>query len=434
MDPVRERTAGWPTPYPGAVVGQAPQVPVALEAVEVAEAVAAGGSAAPWRTGDWFHSQVSALAASTAPTAIVRDGLAPIGSLPPAPPETSGEWFSQQLTAIATMDPGSAAGLAPSYAPGQESGSNGSGQNGQNGQNSQGSFVPAPAPFAPPGYEAQQPFPVAQTPAGQTAAPYLGPEMRPDYAHLATAQVPAGHAVVQIGDSLPAIAKRLLGDETRWVEIFELNRDQIFSADVILPGMVLRMPSGPKPAQPPTAPAPAPQPPKPAQPAEPSADAETLRRVTPEQLAHLGATDKAKFFAVLKPAAVAAEQKYGVPWQVTLAQVALESGWAKHGIGGFNVFGIKGSGPAGSVVKSTKEWRNGRYVTEDARFAKYNDYYEAVMEHGKLFHNGYYKKAINQFPKDHDPIAFINNIQGIYATSPTYSQNLIGSMRPYNLV
>lgn len=405
---------------------QAPRTPIALEAAEAAQPpapVVAAGGAAPWRTGDWFHSQVSSLASATAPAAIVRDGLAPIGSLPPAPPETSGEWFSQQISVINTMDPGSAAAFRQNLASGQDSGSGS--QSGQDGQ--PGAFVPAPAPFAP---QPAAPAPPAQA----TQPPYFGPEMRPDYAHLATAQAPAGHAIVQIGESLPKIAKRVLGDESRWVEIFELNRDQIFNQDVILPGMVLRLPLGQKPAEPPRPPAPQPQPPRPERPAEPSGDAEILRKVTPEQLAHLGATDKARFFAVLKPAAVAAEQKYGVPWQVTLAQVALESGWGKHGIGGFNVFGIKGTGPAGSVVKSTKEWRNGRYVTENARFAKYNDYYEAVMEHGKLFHNGYYKKAMAQFPKDHDPIAFVHNIQGIYATSPTYDQNIIGIMRQYNLV
>lgn len=417
MDAIRERFAGWPTPYPAAAPTAAPGVPTALEAMEAAQPVVAAGGSAQWYAGDYLQTQ--------APAAIVRDGLAPIGALPPAPPETSGEWFSQQLSAIATTDPGLAAGFQQSFAPGQDSGSGD--QNGQGGRHP-GAYVPFPGAYAP------QPVPPAtQAPAG-TAAPYLGPEMRPDYAHLATAQAPPGHAIVQIGDSLPKIAKRVLGDEARWVEIFELNRDQIFNQDVILPGMVLRLPQGARPSPLPPPPVPQPRPPRPAQPAEPSSDAEALKRVTPEQLAHLGANDKKRFFEVLKPAAVAAEEKYGVPWQVTLAQVALESGWGKHGIGGYNVFGIKGSGPAGSVVKSTKEWRNGRYVTENARFAKYHDYFEAVMEHGKLFHNGYYKKAMAQFPRDRDPIAFAQNIQGIYATDPHYAKNIIGLMRQYGLV
>lgn len=414
MDAIRERFAGWASPYPGGAAIQAGPEPVALEAIEFTQAslVAGGPDAAPWRSGDWLQ----------VPQNIVRDGLAPIGALPPAGPETTGEWFSRQLGAIATLDPGVTASFQQTSASGQDAGSGG--LDGQSGQNQTGNYGPFPGPYAPP--------PVG--PAQAMAAPAGFPEMRPDYALLAIAQAPPGHAIVQIGDSLPKIARRLLGDESRWVEIFELNRDQILNQDVILPGMVLRLPQGDRPSPPPALPRPQPRPPRPAQPAEPNADAEALRRVTPEQLAYLGATDKARFFEVLKPAAVAAEQRYGVPWQVTLAQVALESGWGKHGIGGYNVFGIKGTGPAGSVVKSTKEWRNGRYVTENARFAKYHDYYEAIMEHGKLFHNGYYQKAMTQFQRDRDPIAFARNIHGIYATSPTYAQNLITLMRQYNLV
>ncbi len=256
---------------------------------------------------------------------------------------------------------------------------------------------------------------------------------RPDYASLATQAHPAGTAVVQIGDSLPKIAAKYLGDASRWPEIWELNKDQLISPDVVLPGMVLKLPSGAKPANPPPAPSTVPVS-KPAQQATPSSDPSKLSSVTPQQLAWLGANDKAQFFAVLKPAAVAAQQKYGVPWQVTLAQAALESGWGQHSIGGYNIFGIKGSGPAGSTTVPTEEWQGGQYVKTQASFAKYDNFYQAVEEHGALFHNGYYNKAISQFAKDGNAVNFVNNIQGIYATSPTYSQNLLSIMKQYNLV
>ena len=379
-------------------------VPVAPAPLESAAAAADPESSAPWRTGDWFHAQIMNLT-------VPRDGAAPA--------------VTDGMVALGPL-PGSTAG--PFLGDSGQNGQSGQdGQDGQNGQNGQAAYGPALDPTVQ----------VQPAPAPGYTDPALAvmlPGMGPDYSQLATAQAPRGTAIVQIGDSLPKLAKRLLGDESRWVEIYELNRDQILNADVILPGMVLRLPQGPKPQPPPRPPAPNPPPPVPAHPAVPSGDAEALRDVTPKQLAHLGATDKAKFFAVLKPAAVESERRYGVPWQVTLAQAALESGWAKHGIGGYNIFGIKGKGPAGSVVTSTKEWRGGRYVTEDARFAKYHDYYEAVVEHGKLFHNGYYKKAMEQFPKDRDPVNFIKNINGIYATSPTYSQNIIAIMRQYGLI
>lgn len=48
--------------------------------------------------------------------------------------------------------------------------------------------------------------------------------------------------VVGQGDSLIKIARNVLGDESRWREIFELNQDELESPDVIQPGMELRLP------------------------------------------------------------------------------------------------------------------------------------------------------------------------------------------------
>lgn len=48
--------------------------------------------------------------------------------------------------------------------------------------------------------------------------------------------------VVQPGDSLSKIAKELLGDATRWSEIFELNKDQIEDPNLIHVGQELRLP------------------------------------------------------------------------------------------------------------------------------------------------------------------------------------------------
>jgi nucleoid-associated protein YgaU len=47
---------------------------------------------------------------------------------------------------------------------------------------------------------------------------------------------------VQAGDSLSKIAKRELGDATKWPAIYEANRDQIKDPDLIHPGQVLSLP------------------------------------------------------------------------------------------------------------------------------------------------------------------------------------------------
>ena len=47
---------------------------------------------------------------------------------------------------------------------------------------------------------------------------------------------------VKPGDTLSAIAKRLLGDANAYHQIFEANRDQLSDPDKIKPGQVLRIP------------------------------------------------------------------------------------------------------------------------------------------------------------------------------------------------
>jgi nucleoid-associated protein YgaU len=49
--------------------------------------------------------------------------------------------------------------------------------------------------------------------------------------------------VVQSGDSLSKIAKEVLGDASRWPEIFEANKDKLKDPNLIHPGQELRIPS-----------------------------------------------------------------------------------------------------------------------------------------------------------------------------------------------
>jgi flagellum-specific peptidoglycan hydrolase FlgJ len=155
-----------------------------------------------------------------------------------------------------------------------------------------------------------------------------------------------------------------------------------------------------------------------------------LRKVTPKQLKSMG---PAQFFKTLMPAALESERKYKVPAAVTLAQAALESGFAASPIGGYNIFGIKGKGPAGSVRVSTQEFYNGRYVTIKDNFAKYHDFYEAVSEHGKNYHNGYYNKGVTQFAKDRNVNRFIENVAPVYATDPNYAGKLKAMIRSHGI-
>ena len=49
---------------------------------------------------------------------------------------------------------------------------------------------------------------------------------------------------VKAGDTLSKIARQVLGDGNAYMEIFNLNRDQLSDPDKILPGQVLKLPQG----------------------------------------------------------------------------------------------------------------------------------------------------------------------------------------------
>lgn len=167
---------------------------------------------------------------------------------------------------------------------------------------------------------------------------------------------------------------------------------------------------------------------------EQQAAVEDLKGISPQELKSLGQRDPKAFFEALLPAALESEREYGVPAAMTLAQGALESEWAKHPIGGYNIFGIKGSGPAGSVKVRTREVYSGKNHYIYANFARYSNFYEAVKEHGKLYNNGYYDKGLNQFKQDGNVLKFVDNVSKTYATDPRYASSIKRIMREYGLL
>ena len=139
------------------------------------------------------------------------------------------------------------------------------------------------------------------------------------------------------------------------------------------------------------------------------------------------------FINEVAPGAVAAQKKYGVPASVTIAQAILESGWGKSGLAASdnNLFGIKGTGPAGSVTVPTKEFENGHYVTINAAFRKYHNDAESIDDHAKLLAtSGYYKKAMGDKGNANK---FADDLTGVYATDPHYGTQLQQIMKQYNL-
>jgi flagellum-specific peptidoglycan hydrolase FlgJ len=146
-----------------------------------------------------------------------------------------------------------------------------------------------------------------------------------------------------------------------------------------------------------------------------------------------GTRNQQAFISLVAPGAVAAQQRYGVPAAVTIAQAIEESAWGQSGLAAqyHNLFGIKGTGPAGSASLPTQEYLGGQWVTIDAQFRAYHNDAESIADHAELLAtSGYYTRAMADRSV---PDAFANDLTGVYATDPNYGANLIALMKLYNL-
>jgi flagellum-specific peptidoglycan hydrolase FlgJ len=156
-------------------------------------------------------------------------------------------------------------------------------------------------------------------------------------------------------------------------------------------------------------------------------------RSSPSQHTTPATRDQQAFISLVAPGAVAARQRYGVPASVTIAQAIEESAWGQSSLAAryHNLFGIKGTGPAGSVALPTQEYENGSWFTTDAQFAVYHNDAESIAGHADLLAtSGYYARAMADRAY---PDAFANDLTGVYATDPGYGANLIALMKLYHL-
>ena len=146
-----------------------------------------------------------------------------------------------------------------------------------------------------------------------------------------------------------------------------------------------------------------------------------------------GTSAQQAFISAVAPGALQAQRRYGVPAAVTIAQAIDESGWGQSELAArdHNLFGIKGTGPAGSVPLPTQEYVNGQPVSTSASFRVYHNVAESIDDHGRLLaRSGYYQQAMGD--RQH-PDKFAAALTGVYATDPNYGANLISLMRRYDL-
>lgn len=130
---------------------------------------------------------------------------------------------------------------------------------------------------------------------------------------------------------------------------------------------------------------------------------------------------------------------YRVPTSVTIAQGIMESGVGRSGLNRFdhNYFGMKCFGTPGPVALgcrayATTECSNGSCYRTSANFRAYRNAYGSFTDHGRQLATLARYQTAMRFT--HDPNRFAVEIHKAgYATSPSYSTNLISVMRKYNL-
>jgi Mannosyl-glycoprotein endo-beta-N-acetylglucosaminidase len=146
-----------------------------------------------------------------------------------------------------------------------------------------------------------------------------------------------------------------------------------------------------------------------------------------------GAPAQQAFISMVAPGAIAAQHRYGIPASVTIAQAIDESGWGQSELAtaDHNLFGIKGTGPAGRDMQPTQEYQNGAWVTRTAAFRVYHNVAESIEDHSRLLATApAYRHAMAD---RHMPDAFAAALTGVYATDPDYGSKLIALMQLYNL-
>ena len=145
--------------------------------------------------------------------------------------------------------------------------------------------------------------------------------------------------------------------------------------------------------------------------------------------------DQKTFINLIKDDAIESQKTYNILASITISQAILESGWGSSELyqNANNYFGIKWTEGCGfdKYLRSTKEIVNGKEVTIEAYFRKYNSIKDSILDHAIFLQkNNRYKNLIG----DIDYVSVANKLyQDGYSTSPQYPNKLTTLINQYNL-
>lgn len=149
--------------------------------------------------------------------------------------------------------------------------------------------------------------------------------------------------------------------------------------------------------------------------------------------------EKDKFLGLASELARDSWEKTGMSAALQTAQAILETGWGQsvpvdkyNGKISYNLFGIKGSATAGSVISNTWEVYNGVSFRVDAEFRAYNNVNESWTDHKSLLLEKERYEPFREVMHDSTLGAWAIRRAG-YATDPQYPIKLMRLINQYNL-
>lgn len=149
--------------------------------------------------------------------------------------------------------------------------------------------------------------------------------------------------------------------------------------------------------------------------------------------------EKDKFLGLITDLATISWQNSGMSAALQSAQAILETGWGQSvpvdkysGKFSYNLFGIKGTGPAGSVISNTWEEYNGIAFRVDANFRAYSSVPESWADHKKLLLTASRYAPFRAVMHDSTQGAWALRRCG-YATDSKYPIKLMNIIKTYDL-
>ena len=127
--------------------------------------------------------------------------------------------------------------------------------------------------------------------------------------------------------------------------------------------------------------------------------------------------------------------KYGLPWQVPVAQAAIESGWGETVSGVNNFLGRKWNNKGTYTECNTQECINGETIDIVDKFQDYENIDDCFKDWCVLIEEEpRYANALTVWNNTTDIEQFVYALAPIYATDPVYADKIWNTINACELI